>query len=386
MRKMRIFTIMLAILLMITGCATATPPTSATAPPTEAAPPASPWAAAEQAAPDTPIVIVDMFGREVTLPANIETIAAAGQSARILTYAGVADMIVGVTEMDKHNDPHMPYTVVNAERFAGLAVIGSGGAGGGTTFVEELVVLAPDVIIGTFDQTELDNIAAQTGIPTIGIMMDGMFDQTFFDALELVGKVAGRTERSAYIIGLIQNWRDDLYQRTRDIPDAERPTVYAAAVSFRGPHGITGTFGDYAPFEAIGARNVVGEEGITGFANIDIEQIAVWDPDIIFLNVANVNIVEEEFAGNRAFFEGLSAVRNGRIYPQLPFNFNGNNQEIAIANTFYAATIMFPEQFADIDPIAKADEIFTVMLGEPFYDRLAEIGFVFERMTIGGTA
>jgi len=41
------------------------------------------------------------------IPDNIETIAAAGQSARILTYAGVADMIVGVTEMDKHSDPHM---------------------------------------------------------------------------------------------------------------------------------------------------------------------------------------------------------------------------------------------------------------------------------------
>ena len=139
--------------------------------------------------------------------------------------------------------------------------------------------------------------------------------------------------------------------------------------------------------DAIGARNVVGEEGITGHVNIDIEQLAVWDPDIIFLNVniANMSIVEEELAANRPFFEGLSAIRNGRVYSQLPFNNNGNNKEIAIANAFYAGTIIFPEQFADVDPIAMADEIFMVMLGEPFYHRLAEVGFIFEPMTIGKT-
>ena len=364
MRKLFILTLVFAMTLAGTGFAPA---------------------AAEQIPPNTPAVIIDMHGREVTLPENISTIAAAGQSARILTYAGVADMIVGVTERDKENNPQMPYTVVNAKRFAPLAVIGSGGPGGGITYTEELVVLAPNVIFATFAPDVLDNIASQTGIPTIGIVTDSMFDQNFFDALELIGKITGRPERSAYIIGFIQTWRDELYQRTRDIPEAEKPTVYVGAVSSRGPHGITGTFGDYAPFDAIGARNVVGEEGITGHVNIDIEQLAVWDPDILFLNVnvANMSIVEEEVAGNRAFFESLSAIKNGRVYTQLPFNTNGNNKEMAIANAFYAGTIIFPEQFADIDPIAMADEIFTVMLGEPFYHKLAEVGFKFAPMTIG---
>jgi iron complex transport system substrate-binding protein len=210
-----------------------------------------------------------------------------------------------------------------------------------------------------------------------------MFDDKLFASLELIGTVTGRSERCTEVIEHIKVWRDDLYERTKDIPQTSKPTVYAGAVSFRGGHGITGTSGEYPPFAAIGARNVVAEAGIKDFVSVDIEQIAVWDPDIVFLNPANMEMVEVDYSNHKAFFDNLSAVKNGQLYPQLPYNFNWSNLEIAIADTYYAGKIIFPEQFADIDPIEKADEIFTVMLGEPFYDNLSAVGYTFEQMTIG---
>jgi iron complex transport system substrate-binding protein len=57
--------------------------------------------------------------------------------------------------------------------------------------------------------------------------------------------------------------------------------------------------------------------------------------------------------------------------------------EIAIADAYYAGKIIYPDQFSDLDPIEKADEIFNVMLGRSFYEKLAGDGYKFDKITIG---
>ena len=96
-------------------------------------------------------VITDMLGRQVEIPAKIERVAVAGSTARILTYAGCADKIAGVTEMDKTNDVNMPYSVVNDELFAKLPSVGAGGSKD-ISYEEELILLSPDVIFANKDK------------------------------------------------------------------------------------------------------------------------------------------------------------------------------------------------------------------------------------------
>ena len=57
--------------------------------------------------------------------------------------------------------------------------------------------------------------------------------------------------------------------------------------------------------------------------------------------------------------------------------------ETALADAYYAACIMFQEQFADIDPVEKAGEIFTMLLGTNPYEDLKEAGYEFRPITIG---
>ena len=45
--------------------------------------------------------------------------------------------------------------------------------------------------------------------------------------------------------------------------------------------------------------------------------------------------------------------------------------------------IMYPEQFADIDPVAKAGEIFEMLLGVSPYADLKEAGYEFRPIEIG---
>ncbi|MBF7097866.1 ABC transporter substrate-binding protein [Alkalibacter mobilis] len=68
-------------------------------------------------------VVTDIFGRSVVIPSEVKTVAAVGGAARILTYVGCADKLVGVTDMDKQNVSAMPYSVINAEHFKNLASV-----------------------------------------------------------------------------------------------------------------------------------------------------------------------------------------------------------------------------------------------------------------------
>lgn len=329
------------------------------------------------------LTLTDAFGRTVEIPEKVESLVAIGGAARIITYAGCADMLVGVTDMDKNNLTAMPYTVVNAEHFAGLASVGSGGAND-IPYMEEIIAAAPDLIIampGSADTVE--DIAAKTGIRVLGINPTEMFDESFYFALELIGEATGTEDRCAEVIDYVKACAADLQERTKGIPEESKPTVYVGAVSFRGAHGFEGTYANYPPFKAIGAKNVADETGQSGGILVDFEQITRWDPDIIFLNPTNMYLVEEDYLKKPAFYDDLRAVQEGNVYTQPSFNYNWTNMEIAIADTYYAGKIIFPEAFQDIDPEVKADEIFTMMLGQPFYEKMAADGMKFEKITIG---
>lgn len=328
-------------------------------------------------------VMTDAFGREVEIPAEVKTVVALGGAARIISYAGGADMLVGVTEMDKGNIAAAPYTVVNAEHFASLATVSTGGAND-TPYMEEIIALSPDLIIAKPDGLEMiEDVSAKTGIPVLGINPEEMFDGSFTTALEMVGKALGKEERSAEVIEYVNECEKDLQDRTKEIPDADRPSVYTGAVSFRGAHGFEGTYAQYPPFTAIGAKNVADETGQSGAFIVDLEKVTVWDPDFIFLNPTNMHLVDEDYGKNPAFYDSLRAVREGNVYSQPSFNYNWTNMEISIADAYYAGKIIYPKQFADIDPVQKADEIFVALLGAPFYDNLVADGSGFDRIVIG---
>ena len=96
-----------------------------------------------------------------------------------------------------------------------------------------------------------------------------------------------------------------------------------------------------------------------------------------------MSLINEDYANNPDFYEALTAVQEGRVYSQISFRSSASNLETALADAYYAACIMFQEQFADIDPVEKAGEIFTMLLGTNPYEDLKEAGYEFRPITIG---
>lgn len=327
--------------------------------------------------------VTDIQGRSVELPDTIDRVAALGSASRMLTYAGCAGKIVGCTDLEKEGQPGMPYAYMNKEHFAGCTSIASGGSGD-TLYAEELAVLEPDLIFyfGA-DKDTLDQLQDQMGVPVVGLYATNFYDEDFRQTLRLVGRIMGTEDHVDTLIAALEGWIADLEERTRDIPEEDRPSVYTGALGFRGAHGFEGTSAQFPPFVAVNAKNVVDETGESGTLLIDLEKVADWDPEYIFLNPGSMHLVREDYAVNRPFYDNLSAVKNNRVFSLVSYNYNWTNQELAIADAYYVGSVIYPEQFADVDFRAKAEEIFNLMLGGDYLKVLEQAGTGFGPLTIG---
>lgn len=326
--------------------------------------------------------ITDSTGRSVTIPETVESIVCVNVGAlRYTCYMQAQDLVVGVEDYEQEPTMSRLYNYVNFDQFSSLPVIGSNGE----HYPEAIISANPDVIImSVAESKDADDLQDKTGIPVVVVPgSDTTLDDNAYETIRLMGEVYGKEDRAEELTNYLDSVKADLETRTADIPDVDKPTVYVGGVSFKGHHGFEGTEANYGPFVLIHANNLADTTGQSGAFDIDTEQVLAWDPDVIFLDFNGMALINEDYAKNPDFYKGLTAVREGRVYSQISFRSSASNLETALADAYYAATILYPEQFADIDPVEKAGEIFTALLGTNPYEDLKEAGYEFRPIQLG---
>ncbi|MBE3588543.1 MAG: iron ABC transporter substrate-binding protein, partial [Thermoanaerobacteraceae bacterium] len=332
-------------------------------------------------------VVTDLAGRqvEVSVPAN-KVVAVGPGALRLVCYVNGADKVVGVENLEKQQPTGRPYILAHPE-LKDLPTIGQGGPDS-TPDAEKLVSVKPDVIFVAYlvDRAQADELQARTNIPVVVLSYGRLatFDEDVYKSLELIGKITGREGRAREVVDYLQKCQQDLHERTKDIPEDKKPKVYVGALSMKGAHGIESTQAKYPPFVAVNARNVVDETGKTGSVMIDREKLLGWDPDIIFIDEGGLSLVREDYRKNPQFYQSLQAVKTGRVYGQIPYNHYTTNIDTAIADAYYAGKVIYPEQFKDIDPAQKADEIYRFLLGRPVYEQMAKDYGGFKKLELAG--
>ncbi len=337
------------------------------------------------------VTVTDLVGRQVPIPAKVERVVAIGPGAlRLYVYAGNLDYLVGVEQIEVDSPIGRPYLLANPS-LAELPVIGQGGPNNAPD-PEKILAATPDMIFSTYatDAAAADELQAKTGVPVVvisygaaGFGATTIFGEAVQDSLRLIGNITGQSDKATAAVAFIQQARQNLEDRTKDIAEADKPSVYVGGLGARGTHGIESTQGRYALLEVIHARNVVDETGESGSIMIDKEKLLAWDPDFIFVDQGGFAAVEEDYQKNPVFYESLSAVQNGKIYAQLPYNYYNTNIDTAIADAYYLGKILYPEAFADIDPAQKADEIYQSLLGQPVYAQMAAAFGGFRELNLG---
>ena len=383
----RLLPLLLAAFLTVGLCACAgekttpeatipTAQSAATTLPTEAAPETTP-----ATTPETRM-IVDGNGREVEIPYTVESIVCVGVGAlRYTCYMQGQDLVVGVEDYETKAGMSRLYNYVNFDRFGSLPVTGTNGE----PFVEEIINVGPQVIVmSSYASVDPNELQSKTGIPVVmGPGSDTTLDDKAYETIRILGELYGKEDRAEELTVYLHGIEKDLAQRVEGIPEEDKPTAYVCGVSFKGAHGFEGTEAFYGPFELIQANNLANTTGQTGAFDIDLEQVLQWDPQFIFVDFNGMSLINEDYAANPDFYNSLTAVQEGRVYSQISFRSSASNLETALADAYYAATILYPEQFADVEIEAKTGEIFETLLGSNPYNDLKESGYEFKAVTIG---
>ena len=336
----------------------------------------------EPASPES-ITVTDAYGRDVTVPADADTCATVGSAARFVVYAGAQDKLIAITEMDTPASPARAYTEVYADEFAALPTTSNGNHLMETSVdAEKMLELKPDVIISSRSAEECDQLQQQIGIPVVGISyQDQMFTDNVYNSILAVGQALGTSEHAQSVVDALKSWQADLSGRTADIPDEDKPTCYAGAVNFKGAKSFGGTYAGYPPFEAVNVKNVADKTGQSGSVEVTLEQLGEWNPDFMFLNAGNMDLLKKDYADNTAFFNSLTAFQTGNLYTQPAYNMNGTNIETAICDAYFVGATVYPEQFSDVDLSKKYDEIFSTMLGADYYEQMKSLGVDFKTIS-----
>ena len=359
------------MVVMLPACSTGTQPSSSVTP------------NAEQQQMRT---IIDSLGREVEIPVQVERIVPLGNTPRMIAYLGLADKVVGIGGMKADQvTPLQAYAYACKDVWAGLPLVGTDTAGATDYYPEQIISVQPDVILCSYTKELADEISSKTGIPVIAVPMGTLFKDDYKEALRLLGDVCGANERAEEVIGFVDACLEDLNTRTADVPESQKPSVLGAAATFKGAHGIEGVYVNYPVFTAISAKDVVSgvSEAESAFI-VDREQILGWNPDIIFLDAGNTNLVKEDVKSNPDFYAQLNAYNNGQVYQCPNSTSYYSNVEIPIVNSYYIASLLYPEQFKDISFEQKASEVFEFFLDEPNYlTTLEAAGYGYGKVDLG---
>ena len=330
------------------------------------------------------VTITDAFGREVTIPENPEKIAVVGSgSMRYFMYLGLdTDMFVAVDAQDgrlySYSFEQRPYALAHPELKEKQAV----GPTKGVVDNEKLLMSGAEVLFmggSTSSNAEVANeIQEKTGIPVVMFYVGNYVtdSEEIQDSLLMLGEILGKEQRAKDLIAYFDAVEDDLQKRVKGLSADE--TVYVGGVAYNGVHGLDGTDPTYYPFAVLNLKNAASEVSSvsqTGYAQISKEKLLEWDPDFIIVDLATLTAAEGgalvELKNDPSYKE-LTAVKNNMVYTVNPHTAMNVNHETTLANAYFIGKLLYPEQFEDIDPVKKADEIYSFVVGEPVFELLKE--------------
>jgi iron complex transport system substrate-binding protein len=327
--------------------------------------------------PDGLVVIKDMLGRDVQLPEKVDKVVCLRAGAlRYLVYLDAVNFAAGIEELETRTN--RPYILAHSE-LTKLPVIGP--AMGGDA--ELIATSKPDIIFISYTTVADANVLQnKTGIPVVALECPdfGINRDTLFASLKLMAKILHKENRADSLIAFINHSIDDLNTRSSNEAINSKPSVYVGGISYSGAHGIVSTQPFYPPFIFVNANNIastINKKLISHVKGtyIDKEQLIVWNPEILFIDLSGLNLVREDLAKSTALYNSLSAIKHDKMFAVLPYNNYAINYEIVLANSWYIAKVLYPLQFADIDIEQKSNEILGMFLGKGIYkDLIKETG------------
>lgn len=289
--------------------------------------------------PGPMVDFTDDAGRTVSVPENITRVAVTGPLAQIVVFALAPDKMVAIAS-DWSADAEQYLD----EKYFNLPVLGQLYGGSSSMNLEELASAAPQIVIDVGEtktgiSEEMDSIQTQTGIPVVHINAELLsMDQTY----ETLGSLLNMEDEAA----ALGKYCSDTYQRTLDIM-AQVGDNKISALYCLGDLGCNVICRDsyHSAVLDLLTENMAQVDNPTskGTGNeVNMEQICLWDPEVIFFAPNSLYPYVEEEPG----WTELQAIKTGRYYevPYGIYNWMGFPPSVQrYMGMVWMAKILYPE-------------------------------------------
>ena len=302
----------------------------------------------------------DSTGRTVSLPAEIRRIAVSGPLSQVYILPLAGDLLVGVSNAFAADaEKYLPDALLS------LPEIGQLYGGKGEMNLEALLSAAPDVVIDVGEtkrgtKEDLDALTEQTGIPFVHIYATV---GTAAEAYRALGELLGREEQAETLAA----WCEETLALTEDL--MARVDADGARKSLLFCLGDTGTnvmargsfHADTINYMGDNLA-VIGDAVSHGGGNeSDLEQIMVWDPDVIIFDYTSIY----DDVGNLPEWQAVTAVAGGRYYktPYGPYGWLSSPPAVQrYLGLLWLGELLYPE-YVSYDLQEKITEYYALFYG-----------------------
>jgi iron complex transport system substrate-binding protein len=310
--------------------------------------------------------VTDGAGRLVPVPAHVGRVFPAGPPAAIMLYTLAPDLLLGWTRANRAQEREFLLPDVGSRPEVGRLT-----GRGNTANLEAVLALKPDLILDSGYVTDTyislaDRVQQQTGIPYA--LLDGSFGGTA-NAYRVLGALTDRRDAAEGLARYTDETMKTISGRIDGIPRERRARVYFA----RGPRGLETGLGGSITVETIEllAQNVAGETR-GGLGTVSIEQVLVWNPDVIVT-------IDQDFAAkvyDDPAWAPIEAVRRRRVHlsPKLPFGWVDFPPSVnRLIGLWWLAKILYADLFPeDLRALTRAfyDKFYHVNVTDVQIDRV----------------
>ncbi len=315
----------------------------------------------EPTAEPTEAVIEDMAGRSVTVPYKIKTVFGSNNNSTILLYTLASEMMVGWNL--KFSDAAKKYL---NEDVLDLPVLGNLYGNGKKANAEEIIALAPDIILITDVKIKDKTIAAademqdKLGIPVVVVNANL---KNYDKAYEFLGGLLGVEEKAAVLMGYYKSAYEDAVKTSASIE--EKVSVYYAMLD----DGLTTEFAgspNAELIELVGGVNIAQSAGGEVSGEVTLEQVLQWDPEAILVGHKGAAMsAGYEVIKTDEIWAEVSAVQNERVIsvPRFPFNWFDRPPSVnRILGIKWLAEMLYPDLY-DYDLNSEIKEFFNLFYG-----------------------
>lgn len=296
--------------------------------------------------------VVDHLGNEVTIPVEINRIVISSVFPLPSVYClfeGDAGKLVGMhpSSIAAAKNSILPAIMPD------IVNVNTDFVSGSSINIEEIMKLKPDVAFYNASNTAEGEQYRRAGIPAVAFSTSKWnFNnlETFNGWVELLGEVLRKEDQAAGIVEYGKEVYGMIQERLASVPDSEKPNVLILFRYHNGRIKTSGThFGRYW-ITSTGGMNVAS--GLTGLAEINMEQIYQWNPDIIYITTFSgylpEDLYENEIGGHD--WSPVKAVREGRVFkfPLGMFRWYPPSSDTPLV-LLWLAKHNQPKLFADID-------------------------------------